>query len=40
MDNMKITKAVGEAARLLREYPSWSYKKALETAKEIYEGAK
>jgi len=37
MDNNKIAKAVEEAARLLRENPSWSYKKAIEQAKKIYE---
>jgi len=40
MDNKKIAKAVEEAARLLRENPSWSYKRAIDTAKEICEGVK
>jgi len=37
MDNKKITKAVEEAAKLLRENPSWSYKRAIDVAKKIYE---
>lgn len=35
MNSKKITEVVEEAARLLRENPSWTYKKAIETAKEV-----
>lgn len=35
MDDKKIMMAVEEAARLLRENPEWTYKKALEKAKEM-----
>lgn len=34
-DNKKITTAVEEAARLLRENPSWTYKQAIQKAKEL-----
>ena len=33
-EGKKITTAVEEAARLLRENPHWTYKKAIDTAKE------
>ncbi|WP_236913310.1 hypothetical protein [Clostridium sp. Cult1] len=34
MDEKRITAAVGEAARLLRENPEWTYIKATDKAKE------
>lgn len=35
MTKKQITTAVEEAARLLRENPSWTYKKAIAKAKEV-----
>ena len=35
MTEKQVTTAVEEAARLLRENPSWTYKKAIERAKEV-----
>ncbi len=35
MTKAKITTAVEEAARLLRENPHWTYKKAIDKAKEM-----
>lgn len=40
MDNKNISKVVEEAARLLRENPSWSYKRAIDTAKVVCKGTK
>ncbi|WP_312906821.1 hypothetical protein [Tissierella praeacuta] len=37
MTKKQITTAVEEAARLLRENPTWTYKKAIDKAKEILE---
>lgn len=34
MTKKQITTAVEEAARLLRENPDWTYKKAIDKAKE------
>jgi len=34
--NKKIKEVVEEAARLLRENPDWTYKKAIDTARDIY----
>lgn len=34
MTKKQITTAVDEAARLLRENPDWTYKKAIDKAKE------
>ena len=33
----KISKVADEAARLLRENPTWTYKRAIEEAKKEYE---
>lgn len=35
MTKVQITTAVEEAARLLRENPDWTYKKAIDKAKEM-----
>lgn len=37
MTKTQITTAVEAAARLLRENPSWTYKKAIAVAKECIE---
>lgn len=37
MTKKQITTAVDEAARLLRENPDWTYKKAIDKAKELIE---
>ena len=37
-DKRKITTAVDEAARLLKENPHWTYKKAMRKAKELLYG--
>lgn len=34
-EGKKIATAVDEAARLLRENPTWTYKQAIEKAKEL-----
>lgn len=34
-DKKRITTAVEEAARLLRENPDWTYKQAIEKAREL-----
>lgn len=34
-DKKKLTTAVEEAARLSRDNPSWTYKQAIEKAKEL-----
>jgi len=36
MDENRITMIVDEAARLLRENPDWTYKEAIEKAKEEF----
>ena len=38
MTKAQITTAVEEAARLLRENPTWTYKKAIAKAKEMIAG--
>lgn len=35
IDNKKISTAVDEAARLLKENPTWTFKKAIDEAKQI-----
>lgn len=37
MTKAKITTTVEEAARLLRENPHWTYKKAIDKAKDLLE---
>ncbi|GEM_PF-4564534 len=40
MDNKKISKVAEEAAKLKKDYPEFTYKQAIDKAREIYEGAK
>lgn len=35
MNEKRITMVVNEAVRLLRENPDWTYKKAMDKAKEM-----
>lgn len=38
MNKKQITTVVEEAARLLKENPTWTYKKAMDEAKEMISG--
>lgn len=40
MTKKQITSAVEEVARLLRENPTWTYKKAIDKAKEMISNEK